>query len=174
LIAGIQALLFTFFSNFAIAEVQNSAVDIYKDKNVHFTFSPPAGWVKAEMATDMASQVNFRSPDKKAGLGVIAQLDAGDIESLFLKKKDYIKDFKARFPKGKFSLVWDTLGERKVIKINFEIPGMIKQEQYFFYDQGIRFDLVYGVINFADFKKYNQSALDAFGMIQPQEMVKSK
>lgn len=169
LIAGIQVLLFT-FSNFSIAEVQNAAVDIYKDKKLHFTFSTPAGWVQEGVVAGTVSQVNFRSPDGKAGLSVVAQLNKGELDELFAQKKDYVKDFQRRFPKGKFVLSWGTLGERKVIKINFEIPSMIKQEQYFFFDQGVRFDLVYGVVNAADFGKNRQAALDAFGTIQRQKI----
>ena len=107
-------------------------------------------------------------------MGIIAQLDEGDANGLFSQKKDYIKEFKHRFPKGKFSVSWDTLGVRKVIKLNFEIPQLIKQEQYFFFDQGVRFDLVYGVANAAEFEKCHKIALDSFGTIERQSPPKKK
>ncbi len=105
---------------------------------------------------------------------MIAQLNEGEPNELFAQKKEYVKGFQQRLPKGNFNLAWDKLGERKVIKVNFEIPKVIKQEQYFFYDQGVRFDLVYGVANAADFKSYKQAALDAFVTIQRQKPAPKK
>ena len=172
-IAGALMLFFNFANSLAVM-VQDEAPGIYKDKNNFFTFSPPAGWLKEEISGDTVSQVNFTSPDGKAGLAIIAALDEGDLNDLFSLKNVYIKDYQRRFPKGKFSLAWDILAERKAIKINFELPRVIKQEQYFFYDQGVRFDLVYGVVNAADFKKYNQLALDAFVTVERQKPAKHK
>jgi hypothetical protein len=166
LIGGAFILLFTMFSNFPISLAQDTALGIYKDKKNYFTFSPPADWNQEEIVNDTVSQVNFRSPDGKVALGVIAELNEGDLNDLFFQKKNYVKDFQRRFPKGKFSASWATLGNRKVIRVVFEMPQVVKQEQYFFYDQGIRFDLVYGVADPTDFKKYHQLALDAFATVQ--------
>jgi hypothetical protein len=168
---GIPILLFAILFNCAISFAKDQpAPEVYKDKNNFFVFIPPMGWVKDEVTTDTSSHVNFNSPDGMAGLGIIAQYDGSELNALFVDKKDYIKEFKRRFPRGKFSFAWDTLGERKVVKVTFEIPKAIKQEQYFFFDQGVRFDLVYGVSNAADYGKYEQAALDAFGTIQRQKM----
>ncbi|MFH0918309.1 MAG: hypothetical protein V1830_04160 [Candidatus Omnitrophota bacterium] len=167
-------IFFAIFLNCAISLAQDKVLEIYKDKNNYFTFSPPAGWVKEEIVSDTVSQVNFTSPDGKAGLGIIAQLNERELNDLFSQKKEYIKDYQRRFPRGKFSLSWATLGKYKIVKINFELLRVIKQEQYFFYDQGVRFDLVYGVANFADFEKYKQVALDAFVTVQRQKPIKNK
>jgi len=168
-IAGILILFSAVFFIFPLAQAEDSSLNIYKDKNNYFTFCPPADWKKEEIVNDTVSQVNFTSPDGKAALGVIAGFNDGDLNNLFFQKKEYIKDYRRRFPKGKFSLSWATLNGRNVVKIGFEIPQVIKQEQYFFYDQGIRFDLVYGVGDSADFEKYNQLALDAFSTVQRQK-----
>ena len=173
-IAGIPIFLFAFLFNLTISLAQDEAIEVYKDKKNYFSFNPPPGWIKEEIVNDTMVQVSFSSPDGKAALGVIAELNDGDLNDLFLQKKEYIKDYRRRFPRGKFSLFWDSLGKRKVVKINFEIPQVIKQEQYFFYDQGIRFDLVYGVGNSADFEKYNQLVLDAFATVQRQKLIMKK
>jgi hypothetical protein len=173
-ITGISIFIFASFLNFTAALAQEKGAEVYKDKNNYFSFNPPADWTKEEIAADTVSQVNFHSPDGKAGLGIIAQLDDGDLNNLFSQKKDYIKDFRKRFPKGKFSVSWETLGGRKVVKVNFAIPQLIKQEQYFFYDQGVCFDLVYGVGSPVDFEKNNQLALDAFATIQRQKVAGKK
>jgi hypothetical protein len=172
LIFGVPVLLFVLFFSYGLSWAQDKAPEFYKDRNNFFTFGPPADWAKEEIAGDTVSQVNFKSPDGKAGMGVIAQLDEGELNGLFSQKKDYIKEFKRRFPKGRFVLSWDTLGERKVVKVDFEIPKLIKQEQYFFFDQGVRFDLVYGVANAGDFERYKKTALDALVTIQRQKQVK--
>ena len=173
-LSGIFIFLLMIFLNFHISLAQEKVLEVYRDKKNYFTVTPPAGWTKEEIVTDTVSQVNFRSPDGKAGLGIIAQHDGGEINNLFSQKKDYVKEFQRRFPKGKFSLSWDTLGQYKVILVNFEIPQLIKQKQYFFFDQGIRFDLVYGVGNFADFEKYNQIALSAFATVQGPKIPQKK
>ncbi|MDD5129831.1 MAG: hypothetical protein PHS66_02105 [Candidatus Omnitrophica bacterium] len=173
-IIAILAFSCVFFFNPAISPAQDETTEIYADKNNFFIFTPPAGWTKKEMANDTSSQVAFRSSDGKAELAVIAQFNEGESNELFSQKKSYIKDFQQRFPNGTFTLTWDRLGERKAIKINFEIPKVIKQEQYFLFEQGMRFDLIYGVGNSADFKKYRQAALDAFVTVQRQEPVKGK
>jgi hypothetical protein len=176
LIAGIAGLISACLFNPAItlAEVvQEDPAALYQDKNQFFTFSPPQGWIKEEFFEDTSSQARFTSADGKVALAVIASLNEGELNELFADKKIYIKDYQKRFPQGKFSLDWDTLGERQIVKIGFQIPRMIKQEQYFFFDQGVRFDLIYGVKNPADFKKYKQTARDAFMTVKRLGPVKN-
>jgi hypothetical protein len=175
LICGTAVLLSVIFFNPAISlaqEAQENAAAVYQDKNNFFTFNPPAGWIKEEVSQDTASEARFTSPDGKVALAIIAGLNEGELNEFFEDKKIYIKDYQKRFPQGKFSLDFDTLGERQVVRIGFQVPRMIKQEQYFFFDQGVRFDLVYGVKDPADFKKYKQTALDAFITVKRMSPVK--
>jgi len=150
------------------AGAEDSSDNIYKDSNGYFTFKPPPDWKKEEILSRFGSQVNFRSPGGKATLGIIAGLDGGNLNELFIAKKGVAKDYQKRYPAGKFMASRDTLGGREVVRLDFEIPRVSKQEQYFFYYNGIRFDLIYGVADPADFQNYRQVALNAFSTIQPQ------
>lgn len=170
-IIGIPILFSALLFNLLLAQAQDLSLDIYKDKNNYFTFRPPLAWKKEEIITEILSQVNFHSPDGKASLGIFAELNGGSLNELFFQKKGFIKDYQQRYPKGKFVLSWAILNGRNVVKIDFEIPRVVKQAHYFFYDLGIRFDLVYGVENPGDFEKYSQVVLDAFSTIQPQEQI---
>jgi hypothetical protein len=170
-IAGILILLSAFFFIFPLSQAQDSSLDIYKDKNNYFTFRPPPDWKQEEIISKIVSRVNFRSPDGKATLGILAELNGGDLNYLFFQKEDFIKDYQLRYPEGKFVLSRVTLSGRNVVKIDFEIPRVAKQEYYFFYEKGMSFDLVYGVEDPDDFEKYRQVALDAFSTIQPQEQI---
>jgi hypothetical protein len=170
-IAGILILFSALFFIFPLSQARDFSPDIYKDINNYFTFKPPPDWKEDEIITKMVSQVSFRSPDGKATLGILAELNGGDLNELFFQKESFIKDCQLLYPEGKFVLSRATLSGRNVVKIDFEIPRVAKQEYYFFYDKGMRFDLVYGVADPADFEKYRQVALDAFSTIQPQEQI---
>jgi hypothetical protein len=170
-ITGILILSCVFSVSPSFSQVQDSSKDVYKDPKNYFTFKPPPDWKIEEVTSAIVSQVNFRSPDGKATLGIIAELNGGNLNELFSQKQDFIKDYQLRYPEGNFALSWATLNGRNVIKMDFEIPAVAKQEYYFFYVMGTRFDLVYGVTNPANFEKYRQVALDAFSTIHPLEQL---
>ena len=168
---GVSILFSVFFFICPLSQARDTPLDIYKDKNNYFTFRPPPDWKKEEIITKIASHVNFRSTDGKATLGILAELNGGDLNELFSRKEGSLRNYRLRYPEGKFVLSRVTLSGRNVVKMDFEIPRVAKQEYYFFYDNGMRFDLVYGVADPADFEKYRQVALDAFSTIQPQEQI---
>ena len=166
-IAGLIIFACVFFAMPSFSQVQDSSKGVYKDTKNYFTFRPPEDWKKEETITRIVSQVAFRSPDGKATLGIIAEPNGGNLNELFFQKQGLIKDYQLRYPEGKFVLSRATLAGRNVIKMDFEIPRVVKQEYYFFYEMGMRFDLVYGVANPANFGKYRQVALDALSTIHP-------
>lgn len=173
---SLLTLLFYFFAP-AIAQaimIQEDTSGIYRDKNDFFSCQVPQEWIKQEASQDTVSEVRFTSPDGKAGLAIFAQLDDRELNQLFFDKKAYIKNYQQFFPQGEFSLDWDTLGERAVVRIILDLPSKVKQEQYFFYDQGVRFDLIYGVANREDFNKYRPRALDIFQTVRRQAPNKNK
>ncbi len=164
-------LVILFSVLFLPVQAQDVPPTIYSDRNNYYTFQPPAGWKKREVFAETVSRVIFHSPDGKASLGILAELNGANLNELFFEKKSFIKDYQRRYPKGRFALSLVVLGVRNVAKVNFEIPRVVKQEQYFFYERGIRFDLIYGVEDPADFEKYYQVALDAFSTIQSIEQI---
>jgi len=169
LTAAMSVFFFAFVFNSPLVMALDAAGEIYRDKNNFFSFRQPADWLKKEITEDTLSHINFTSPDGRANFAVIGQFGDGDLNDLFFRKKEYMEDFNRRFPGSKFSLDWDELAGRQVIKTYLEIPGVLKQVGYYFYDQGIVFDLVYGAGDAEDFQKYEQTALDAFVSVRRQK-----
>jgi hypothetical protein len=153
----------TIFSSFTVA-----AIDTYRDKNGYFTMVPPQGWKIEESSTEDRSKVLFRSPDGKAAIGIIAVLDNDNIGNLLLTKAEYVEDHKQRFPSGRFALSQETLCDFSVIKVEYEMPTILKEEFYYFFSDGVRFDVTYGVPDASDFETYKSVARDALCSLKPQ------
>ena len=101
---GIFILLCASFFIPLLSHAQDISDNIYKDPNNYFIFKPPAGWKKEEITNKLTSQVNFRSPDGKATLGILAELDGGNLNYLLFKKRRFVKDHRQRYPEGAFSV----------------------------------------------------------------------
>ena len=144
-----------------------SDTDVYKDKKGYFTFVPPQGWGVEESSTLFASRVQCRPQDGDAVIGIIALPDNDSLGNLFAIKKEFIEDHKRRFPQGKFVLSKTTFDGFEALRIDFEIPEIIKEEFYFFFAEGMRFDLMYGARDSADFEKYRPAALGSLASLKP-------
>lgn len=140
----------------------------YNDLNGYFSFTPPAEWIKQELSQGYRSEVIFKSPDDAAVIVILAELDDGDLGSLFLMKKDLIRGHRQRYPEGTFEANMTRLGKFEAVGMDYEIPELSKKEFYFFYFDGIRFDLTYSVSNAADFARYRDTALNSFLSIEPK------
>lgn len=145
------------------------ALDTYQDRNGYFTIIVPQDWKIEDSSTEDRSKVLFRSPDGKATMGVIAVLDSDNLGNLSLTKKEFVKDHAQRFPEGRFALSQETMCGFAILKVEYEIPKIAKEEFYYFFSDGVRFDLTYGTGNTEDFETYKSVALDAFCTLKIQQ-----
>ncbi|MBU2102954.1 MAG: hypothetical protein ABH865_00145 [Candidatus Omnitrophota bacterium] len=135
---------------------------VYQDENGYFTLTVPDGWKLEDYSAEARSKAQLRSPDGKAVVGIIAGLDGGNIGNLFLIKKDFVEDHRARFPDGRFSLSREMLCDLEVVRVGYAIPKVLEEEFYYCFADGVRYDLVYGAGSAADFKHYKKTALKIF------------
>jgi len=77
---------------------------LYQDKNGFFSFVPPEGWKMEEIGSGYKTTVKFTPRDDNAAIVLIAELDGDNLGSLYLLKKEYVEDHRARFPQGDFRL----------------------------------------------------------------------
>jgi hypothetical protein len=142
---------------------------VYSDKNGYFTFVPPAGWVMADRSRDGRTKAEFRSPDGVASIGIVARPEEGNYLEILEEKKDYVAKRKLRFPQGKFAYSEVIICRAQAVKVGYEMPPVVKEEQYFFLAGGLQFNLSYGVVDPEDFFKYRQVALDAFATLEARQ-----
>ncbi|MDD5194809.1 MAG: hypothetical protein PHQ96_03925 [Candidatus Omnitrophica bacterium] len=150
------------------------AVDTYQDRNGYFTIAIPEGWKIEEYSTQDRSKVLFRSPDGKAAIGIIALLDNDNIGSLLLTKTEFIEDHKQRFPQGTFALTQETICGFEILKVQYEIPKLVKEEFSYFFADGVRYDFTYGVGDAQDFEKYKNTVLETFCSLNVKRRVITK
>lgn len=173
-IISLFCICFVYFYNpsFSIA----SEAPIYRDENDYFTFVPPSDWKIEEFSAEYRSRVQctMQTPEGTVTIAIIAELDNDNLGNLYFLKKEFVDDHKRRFPEGTFVLSKNKLCDFTVLRIEFEISKVVKEELYFFFVDGVRFDLSYGASETSDFIKYKKTALEVLCSIKPQSRVKKK
>lgn len=140
----------------------------YADSNAYFRIEVPGDWLKDDLSLGYKSELMFRSPDGKAVVVVIAELNSQNILDLWLVKKEFIEEHRKRFPRGNFTLSKSSMAGFEALKIEYAIPPVTRQEFYIFFFDGMRFDLVYSATSAEAFGQYRDAALGIFSTIEPQ------
>lgn len=141
----------------------------YEDNNSYFSIMPPVGWRATDLSAGYRSSVKFSSPDDNASILLVAELDDYDLGMLYSSKKEYVEDQKKRFPEGDFLLSRVTLAGFPALKIDYRLLDALRGEVYYFYFDGLRFDLAYSGRSNRDFDYYHTEALAALTSIKPKK-----
>jgi hypothetical protein len=142
---------------------------LYEDKNGYFAFTPPKGWEMQDFSRIDSSHVIFASPDNAAMIMVLAEPDKYDLESLFFLKKRWVKEHNVDYPNGLFAVKKTAICGFEAVKVDYDIPGIMKKELYFFYFDGVRYDLTYSVRRTEDFAKFRSIALESFSSLEVKQ-----
>jgi hypothetical protein len=154
---------------FSFASAQNG--EAYNDKNGYFSFVPPEGWLLQDLSKEYQSKAIFVSSDGAAMIILMAGLDDDNLGSLFLLKKDLAQELQQQHPDGTFDVNKSAICGFTAVSMDFEIPNVAKKEFYFFYFDGVRFDLTYSVAKEEDFQKYRNIAIESFSTFKPKRRV---
>ena len=121
-----------------------------------------------EIGSGYKTTVKFTPRDDNAAIVLIAELDGDNLGSLYLLKKEYVEDHRARFPQGDFRLSRAAIAGFPALKLDFQIGQAVKEEAYIFFFDGVRFDLIYSGRSDDDFTRHYKEAFSSLSTVEPK------
>lgn len=160
-------LLVVLFSHISVNANEPVTQETYVDPLGYYTCVPPHGWSILNLSQEYRSNIVMQDTEESAKIVIFAELDNSDLQLIYELKRDWVKELKKIYPEGIFAVETTMLNKIPAISLTYEIPRETKKQFYYFYYDGVLYNLVYSSKSIEIFEKFKPLADATIGSLKP-------